>query len=173
MGVRYKLVPGFPAYRVGTDGSVWSRAGLGCKPSLRPRWQPLKTNLTTRGYPYVNLGKGKPRAVHVLVLTAFRGQKPTGFEARHLNGIKTDCRLRNLKWGTPQENAEDRIRHGTANGAKHPVQGVNHPNAKLNENIVRQIRGSNEPQKQLAARYGVAPSLVWAVRAGRVWRHVA
>ena len=54
--------------------------------------------------------------VHAFVLRAFRGLRPAGMVARHLNGIKTDNRLGNLKWGTPGENRDDMFRHGKARG---------------------------------------------------------
>jgi hypothetical protein len=32
-------------------------------------------------------------------------------ECRHLNGVRSDCRLVNLAWGTKAENTEDRRKH--------------------------------------------------------------
>lgn len=53
--------------------------------------------------------------VHRLVLQAFVGPCPPGMECRHLNGDEQDNRVENLRWGTPSENARDRVRHGTHN----------------------------------------------------------
>lgn len=44
---------------------------------------------------------------------------------------------------------------------------------KLTESDVRAIRQSDEPNKVLAARYGVAASNVHAIRQRRTWRHVS
>jgi hypothetical protein len=63
-----------------------------------------------RGYLTVTLC-GRIRYVHNLVLTTFIGPRPLDLECRHLNGINTDNRIENLRWGTHKENAEDRIRH--------------------------------------------------------------
>ena len=43
---------------------------------------------------------GQPRTVLVstAVLEAFRGPRPRGYLASHLNGDPTDCRLCNLRW---------------------------------------------------------------------------
>lgn len=49
--------------------------------------------------------------VHHIVLTTFVGPCPEGLECRHLDGVKTNCRLSNLAWGTVTENAEDRKKH--------------------------------------------------------------
>ena len=51
--------------------------------------------------------------VHVLVLETFVGPRPTGHQAAHENGVKTDCRLENLSWKTTSENIRDQVRHGT------------------------------------------------------------
>lgn len=65
--------------------------------------------------------------VHRLVLLAFRGAPKEGQECRHLNGDRTDNRLKNLMWGTPLEQARDRERHGTTirdrRGATHKLKG--------------------------------------------------
>jgi NUMOD4 motif/HNH endonuclease/IrrE N-terminal-like domain len=70
------------------------------------------------GYRLVDLfGNGKRATfrVHTLVLAAFIGPRPPGMECRHLNGNRTDNRLINLAWGTPQENHDDKRLHGTDN----------------------------------------------------------
>lgn len=76
----------------------------------------MKQSPSTRGYPRVNItppegGSYKTFSVHKLVLTAFVGPCPEGMECRHLNGIKTDCRLKNLEWGTQEENVQDNRDH--------------------------------------------------------------
>ncbi len=57
-------------------------------------------------------------AVHLLVLVAFRGERPDGLEARHLDGNCQNNRLCNLAWGTKTENSLDKVRHGTHNFAR-------------------------------------------------------
>ena len=66
-------------------------------------------------------GKHKNFYVHDLVLTAFVGPRPTAeHEACHRNGERSDNRLGNLRWGTVQENAEERRRHERARmGTRH------------------------------------------------------
>jgi hypothetical protein len=115
--VEYRAVPDFPGYRVGDDGSVWicwrtCRAGR----RLTDRWKPMKLCPGSRGYLRVNLtpasgGRYQTFRVHRLVLEVFVGPCPDGLECRHLNGVRTDCRLSNLAWGTPTENLEDRRKH--------------------------------------------------------------
>jgi flavin-dependent thymidylate synthase len=67
------------------------------------------------GYLTTNLnrpGEQKTVLVHALVLEAFQGPCPEGMECRHLDGNQMNNWASNLKWGTSQENADDRSRHG-------------------------------------------------------------
>nr|MCR4877032.1 NUMOD4 motif-containing HNH endonuclease [Clostridiales bacterium] len=65
------------------------------------------------GHVSVHLGKycrGIP--VHQLVMLAFYGYPPAGMEVMHLNGIPTDNRPENLRYGTHSENMTDMYRKG-------------------------------------------------------------
>jgi hypothetical protein len=71
------------------------------------------------GYLRVTLCKeGKKARVrtHHLVLNAFIGPCPEGLQCRHLDGDRTNNHTENLKWGTPSENAYDRVKHGRKHG---------------------------------------------------------
>lgn len=52
------------------------------------------------------------RKVHVLVLEAHVGPRPTGCFGCHSNGDALDNRLENLRWDTPAGNVQDAIQHG-------------------------------------------------------------
>lgn len=60
----------------------------------------------------------------------------------------------NCRWATPSE------------------QNSNRPNRKLSDEAVRSIKASIESARQLAARYGVDPSTIKDIRAGRYHREV-
>lgn len=67
------------------------------------------------GHEYVNLkfdGHKERRYVHELVLTAFVGPRPKGYECRHLNDDPHNNTLENLAWGTRSENVLDRTSNG-------------------------------------------------------------
>lgn len=115
--VEYRSIENYPGYRVGSDGTIWSQWKSCCLGKfITDKWKKLKTPPSAKGYPRVNLATPERKQstffVHKLVLCAFVGPKPSGMECRHLNGIKTDCSVGNLSWGTPSENYEDNRRLG-------------------------------------------------------------
>ncbi|QWY84286.1 HNH endonuclease [Gordonia phage Jalammah] len=71
----------------------------------------LKTSLRKNGDSRVSL-------IHRLVMGAFVGPCPEGMEVCHRNGIGTDNRLSNLRYGTRSENAIDQVCHGVHNMAR-------------------------------------------------------
>ena len=148
----------YPRYEVSDTGLVRNtETGQTLK-----SWPHKKTS-----YPVVNLchqGKFKKHFVHVLVLEAFHGPKPSPLhESGHRNGIKADCRAENLRWVTWRENYEDKLRHGT------DLRGERHPFALLNEQQVRAIRADPRIARQVAADYDVSIEAVYSIRHRRSW----
>jgi hypothetical protein len=172
--VEYRDIPGFPGYRVGSDGSVWSKKRTG-KPSKKDwPWKRLETTPTKSGYRQAGLrnddGKHVIRFVHVLVLTAFAGPCPEGMQCAHDNGKRDDNRLDNLEWKTPKANWDDRRRHGTE------MQGVDCHSAKLTDDGVRVIRtrlAAGEMHTVIAKDYGVTKGAISCIARGKTWKHVA
>jgi len=72
----------------------------------------LSPSQTRDGHLRVQVGHGRSRYVHHLVLEAFVGPRPPELMCRHLNGDPADNRVENLSWGTSAENQLDTIRHG-------------------------------------------------------------
>jgi len=173
--VVYKLVDGSPGYRVGDDGSIWSRVALGGSKTPTVVWRRLKGARQGSGHLGVILGRGGRRDfVHRLVLEAFVGPCPGGMECRHLDGDPTNNRLDNLRWGTRKENMEDMVRHGTS------CKGERAGRAKLTEADVLQIvtlaRARAETYREdiayIAADFGISEANVKAIMGGRSWTHV-
>ena len=80
----------------------------------------IKLTRLANGYLSVKLslrGNTRTTYVHELVLRAFVGPRPYSVsrsEIRHLDGVKTNNAITNLKYGTIFENAADRERHKLA-----------------------------------------------------------
>lgn len=171
--VEYRDVPGRPGYRVGSDGSVWSRWkikglgwGRGTTRVLGTAWRRLKTQRRKSGHHEVNLGR-PIYSVHRLVLEAFVGPCSDGMECCHNDGNASNNCVTNLRWDTHAENARDRIRHGTSD------RGERNPMAKLTTEQVVAIRAATGlTNAEIGKRFGITVSAVGGIRAGRIWAHL-
>ena len=67
----------------------------------------LKHSTHPSGHLMVHLGNSSPQKVHRLVLATFVGPCPDNCEVLHQNGIPSDNRLSNLRYGTRTENIID------------------------------------------------------------------
>lgn len=165
-------ITGFDGYRVGDNGDVWSSRVNGYR-DQRGAWKQLTPDITKEGYLRITLrGPEGSRHffVHDLVLTAFIGPRPPGMQARHFpDRDPANNVVCNLRWGTPKENSDDKVIHGTK------VQGSKSPAAKLSEDDVAEMRvriDHGESIRDVALRLGVHASRISHILAGRAWHHV-
>lgn len=103
-----RQIKDYPGYFVTDTGVVYSiNSGKGMRP--------IKQHTLVRdGYIGVQLwkeGKIKNKTLHVLLLETFVSTRPKGMQVCHNDGNKLNNRLDNLRWGTPKENAADRLKH--------------------------------------------------------------
>jgi hypothetical protein len=121
------------------------------------------------GYLVVNLSNAGVRrtvGIHQLVLEAFVGPCPHGFDACHNDGSRDDNQACNLRWDTRRNNMLDKHRHGTM------LQGEQLHHARLTVEEVRMIRASDLGVAQLAKIIGVSTGAVRAAKDRRSWRHI-
>jgi hypothetical protein len=166
--VEYREVVGFPGYRVGSDGTVWSNMRGGDFRLLR---QQVANGGYMRAYIYNPDGKQLPKMVHRLVLEAFVGPCPEGMEACHFpDRNRTNNCVDNLRWDTRKANCKDKATHGTQ------THGEMMPWHRLTESQVEQIRlayaaGTKSPT--LSKQYGVSTENIAAIVGGRIWKRAA
>jgi hypothetical protein len=180
----WKTIPGYKGfYEVSDQGRVRSitrpktRDGF---PVHSPTGKPVllkggikKVFLDLGGYRIAHLcKKGKARTMKVsrLVLITFVGPRLKNQQCRHLDGNKLNDKLTNLRWGTYQENLEDRIKHGTI------PKEEKHQLAKLtNRNVlwIRKVYKWRHPVfggVPLAKKFGVCKSTISAVLNKQNWK---
>lgn len=153
-----------PGYMVSSEGRVVS---------LRRTVPFVMRPTPIAGYPSLALasraGPQRTVSVHRLVAEAFHGPAPPGHAGRHLDGDRSNSRLRNLRWGTPAANTADKYVHGTI------LRGSQQANAKLHEAdipAIRSMRSDGLSYRSIAARYGVTIQAIRAVVTGATWSHV-
>jgi hypothetical protein len=165
-------IPGWPGYRVSTDGCIETRklsTGL-----LDKTWRPLKTYLSTYGYSSVSLtdkGRSFRFNMNTLVLICHGPPRPHGRSfALHNNGNRLDNRLENLRWGYGKDNADDRERHGRT------ARGENNGASKLTSADVlgiRKMRADGFGALRISKAFGVSKKTVQNVLRGNTWKHIA
>ena len=155
----WKEIPNYPKYKASNTGHIRSycnKEPIILKPS-KDRWGYY--HLTVR-----NKDGGKPHFVHKLVLLAFVGPRPEGYECRHLDGNKENNRLDNLCWGHKFDNVRDQIAHGKL------------VTNKLTEEQVLEIRHLCATKKythsKLANTYNVSQSHIGRIANRTRWRHL-
>lgn len=146
-----RSIPNYPGYFITKDGQVWSH---------KSGWLELST--THNGYCRVTLykdGVASYHSIHRLVLETYVGLCPKGLECCHNNGVKTDNRLKNLRWDTRQANIRE---------SKGP---------KLNAFLVRLIREFHSvgllSQRELARMFDMGRSTIRSVINKKSWKDVS
>lgn len=182
--VEYRSIAGFPNYRVGDDGSVWSCWNRGGCRHIRTtsNWHELSQDYCKGTWPNgapkvpyrtVDLlrhdGKRFTKMVHLLVLEAFQGPRPKGMIARHLDDNCGNNRDDNLAWGTHKQNADDREKNGRT------AKGERSGRAVLTESDVVEIRrllAGGMTAFAAAVQFKVSYGCIMAIRHRRTWKHV-
>jgi hypothetical protein len=163
----WRDVPGYEGiYMVSNLGRIWS---TNCN-------RPLSCGPNSKGYSQVGLtinGKTDTRKVHRIVMHAFVGPCPEGYQVNHINGARTDNRLSNLEYVTPSEN----VRHSVdVLGNQLGGHGEANSQAKLTEETVREIRRrwstGRYTKKQIAHDLGLNRQHVTKIVNRICWTHV-
>lgn len=153
MGERWRNVEGFDRYEVSSLGRVRNQDG-----------RVLYQETVADGHRRVDLwrdGRRQRFYVHRLVLLAFVGPPPGGYEVAHHNGDPADNRLANLRWTTRQGNVLDKRKHGT--------------HGRLTESDVREIRrlfDAGQSKAELAAQFNCTTPNIHHIVTGHTWRWV-
>lgn len=110
------------------------------------------------------------RQVHALVLEAFVGPCPDGYECCHRDDRAQNNHLSNLRWGTRSDNLHDAVRNG-----KKPI-GDRHPGVKLKAADIPVIRARCKAGARpcdLGREYGVSEATIRQARDGqKAWKHI-
>ena len=154
----WKVIPGWENYKASSLGRI---QGPRCI---------LKPYKTPYGYLTVNLCKPNTPdtrfMLHRLICIVFHGPPPfVGAMALHRNHIRDDCREKNLKWGTRQENADDMVAAGR--------QARNMTNTKLDWDKVREIRRlyrANVSRVNLMKQFQVGDTCIHNIVNNKTWK---
>ena len=152
-------------YLISSDGQV--------KSTWFGKEKLLKTAPDNIGYlrfAYYKDGKKTTLRVHSCVAKVFLGDRSSeGLQVRHYDGNKLNNNKENLIWGTAQEDANDRIRHGTSG------KGETSGSAKLKEtdiHEIRELRLTGMLHREIADFFNVSEARISEILSGKCWAHV-
>lgn len=108
---RWRAIPNYPGYVVSDEGRVGS--------CMKSEFKLRKLRKDSDGYVIVDLrkdGRYHTTKVHHLVLSAFVAPRPEGYECDHVNTLRDDNRVSNLRWVSSLENHRNPITLSRAKG---------------------------------------------------------
>ena len=127
------------------------------------------------GYGRIQIaGRGSKKIpAHRLSYQLHKGEIPDGFIIMHTCDNPSCVNPDHLVAGTYSENTQDAVSKGRWHQGVPPLKrGESHHRSKLTDQIVLEIRASQETNRQLAVKYGVSPSLIGCVRRRKIWSHI-
>ena len=178
--LQWKTIPTYPSYEVSNLGQVRSKI----------TGKLLALDTKRGGLPYLRAtlyqgNRRKHRGVHRLVLEAFIGPCPEGFECLHLDDNPRNNRLDNLKWGTHQENCSKFRRNDKPKKLPRSTEpkklvrkgpadrkGAKNGNSKLTAEDVCFIRAYTGKLKDLVEMFGLSYNHILKIRSNTTWNHL-
>lgn len=161
-----KKIPNIPGYYVDKNGDVFSiRTGKLLK---------MKPWIDRDGYrlitfsPYV-VGRKKTYKVSRLIAKTYLNNFTDNCIVMHLNNVRNDDRLENLKVGTFEDNHLQKIRENRQ------AHGTNIGTSKLKEKDVVDIKKllkNGILKSHIAKTFNVSKTLIGYISYGKIWKHI-
>lgn len=118
-------------------------------------------SLNPKGYGQLN-DKGVIRKVHRVAYELFVGPIPEGLGILHSCDNRKCANPTHLRPGTNADNTADRVsRKRCARGERN--------RHKYPEELVRRVRECPGSTREVAKLFGMSPSQVWCIKAGKSW----
>lgn len=124
------------------------------------------------------VGVLKSYHVHRLVAKAFLGDAPKGYEVDHINGVRDDNRLENLRWMEKIAHLKDSWRRGQMKNSVH--YGEKNWKSCYKKETMMEARRLVAEWKEMGSRrgglkaigqkLGITPATMKDISRGRAWR---
>ena len=124
--------------------------------------------INAQGYGHVHDPDVGARRANRVSWEIFRGKVPVGMHVLHSCDVRACVNPNHLFLGTNLDNIKDRVKKGRSPNRR----GASHPQAKLTERDVHEIRSSTASAYKLCKKYNVSPSHIYHIRWRRTWNHI-
>lgn len=160
----------FNNYFISNIGEIFKLTGNG--------FIKLKPSKDKDGYFRIRMtknGKRIEKRIHRLVTETWIGPPLDNNKqwVCHINGINTDNRVENLKWGSPKDNSMDRVKHGNS------MFGEKNNTTILDEQTVLKIRNEyisygfrKNNAVALSEKYGTTKQNIKSIIKRLSWKHI-
>lgn len=118
-----------------------------------------------------NNNKQVNKKVHRLVLETLVGSCPEGMITRHLDGVKSNNELTNLKWGTRSENEIDKIKHGVSNRGIHRNWNVRFHIGEIW--LIKKLLFFEIRPYIIAKMFKRNHARIGEIKSGKVWQYIS
>lgn len=164
-------IPGYPGYEASSFGNIRSFRSPNGRGGLVATPRPVKpTLMKDKPYFQISLGKGHQVRLHIAILKAFKGPRPSpSHDGCHADGNPNNNAESNLYWGTKKQNMADQVKHGTR------VMGSKSGNTHLTETDVfniRQALNNGVAGIELARLYQVGTTTISRIKNRESWGHI-
>lgn len=128
------------------------------------------TGSLNNGYGQIRMENGKPALTHRVSYSLFVSPDIAGMTICHRCDNPLCINPDHLFAGTQADNVADMHTKGRAK--KRGLKGAQNNNAKLTEEVVRLIRGSDLRPSELARKLGISHVTVSDIRSRKSWAHI-
>jgi hypothetical protein len=157
----WKQHPVYTDYYFSEDGRAMSKK--------KGKYRELTgTTCGQQGYKAIAVGGSKKIYIHRSVCELFHGPQPAGQQCRHLDGNRYNNSAANLQWGSPKENAYDKVGHGTvATKEKNPMAKLKSEQVQ----VMREIRATTGLSfKKISKQFSVSTMTAFRAITQRSWK---
>ncbi len=185
----WKDIEGYPRFEVSNHGRARRDSLYIIDPIKENKYHVIRISNTTTS---------KHKAVHILVLEAFKPRPEGHWEVNHRDFQKNNNHLRNLEWVSRKQNMQHafdngRMDHRFRRGADNPITGSitpdkvkekqrfahnkdgDHPNYTLTDGqvlVIKKRRFNGEPLESIAREFNISEATVSMLSYGKRRKYV-